>query len=127
VSAAGAGGAGPGGAGAGLWIRDLSRPDDLLRLPVCLPFFGCYLNLLPFLMSGMSAAALLRFRSAVLTPALVRRQRKNLLGITVLFYTFPAGMVLYWTSTNAFRVVSQELGRLWRRRPAAGPPGPVTT
>jgi membrane protein insertase Oxa1/YidC/SpoIIIJ len=101
-----------------LWIQDLSRPDELLRLPLCLPFFGCYLNLLPFLMSGISAAALLRFHSPVLTPPLVRRQRRNLLGMTlvffVLFYTFPAGMVLYWTSTNAFQLVSQELGRLWR-------------
>jgi len=106
-----------------LWIRDLSRPDDLLRLPLCLPFFGCYLNLLPFLMSGISAAALLRFHSAVLTPSLVRRQRRNLLGMTllffVLFYTFPAGMVLYWTSTNAVQLVSQELVRWWRsRRPS---------
>jgi len=106
-----------------LWIRDLSRPDDLLRLPFCLPFFGCYLNLLPFLMSGISAAALLRFHSAVLTPSLVRRQRRNLLGMTllffVLFYTFPAGMVLYWTSTNAVQLVSQELVRWWRsRRPS---------
>jgi YidC/Oxa1 family membrane protein insertase len=108
-----------------LWIPDLSRPDDLLRLPFCLPFFGCYLNLLPFLMSGISAAALLRYHSPVLTPALVRRQRRNLLGMTLLFfllfYTFPAGMVLYWTSTNAFQLVSQELGRLRRlwRRPRA--------
>lgn len=103
-----------------LWIRDLSRPDDLARLPVCLPFFGCYLNFLPVLMSGISAAALLRFHSPVLTPPLVRRQRRNLLGMTLLFfflfYTFPAGMVLYWTSTNAFQLVSQELGRLRRHR-----------
>ena len=102
-----------------LWIQDLSRPDALLRLPLCLPFFGCHLNLLPFLMSGISAAALLRFHSPVLTPSLVRRQRRNLLSMTllffVLFYTFPAGMVLYWTSTNAFQLVSQELGRLLRR------------
>jgi YidC/Oxa1 family membrane protein insertase len=103
-----------------LWIRDLSRPDELLRLPFCLPFFDCYLNLLPFLMSGISAAALLRFHSPVLTPPLIRKQRRNLLGMTVLFfvlfYTFPAGMVLYWTSTNAFQLVSQEMGRLWRSR-----------
>jgi YidC/Oxa1 family membrane protein insertase len=101
-----------------LWIEDLSRPDELLRLPLCLPFFGCHLNLLPFLMSGISAAALLRFHSPVLTRPLVRRQRRNLLCMTllffVLFYTFPAGMVLYWTSTNAFQLVSQELGRLRR-------------
>ena len=103
-----------------IWIQDLSRPDDLVRLPFCLPFFGCHLNLLPFLMSGISAAALLRFHSPVLTPPLLRRQRRNLLGMTLLFfllfYTFPAGMVLYWTSTNAFQLVSQELGRLVRRR-----------
>ena len=98
-----------------LWIQDLARPDELLRLPVCLPFFGCYVNLLPFLMSGVSLATLLRFRSSALTPSLVRRQRRNLAGMTalffLLFYTFPAGMVLYWTSTNAFQLASQEVKR----------------
>ena len=106
-----------------LWIRDLSQPDDLVRLPVCLPFFGCHMNLLPFPMSGLSVASLLRFRWPVLAPLLVRKQRRNLLVMTLLFfvvfYTFPAGMVLYWTSTNAFELVSQELGRLRRRSPSA--------
>jgi YidC/Oxa1 family membrane protein insertase len=102
-----------------LWILDLSRPDALARLPACVPFFGCDLNLLPFLMSGVSLATLLRFRSSVLTPPLIRRQRRNLIAVTalffLLFYTFPASMVLYWTSTNSFQLLSQELGRLWRR------------
>ncbi|HTI57126.1 MAG TPA: membrane protein insertase YidC [Verrucomicrobiae bacterium] len=105
-----------------LWIRDLSRPDAVATLPACVPFFGCDLNLLPFLMSAVSLATLLRFRSPVLTPALVRRQRRNLAGMTLLFfllfYTFPAGMVLYWTSTNAFQLLSQEVTRGWRARPA---------
>jgi YidC/Oxa1 family membrane protein insertase len=111
-----------------LWIRDLSRPDELLRLATCVPFFGCHLNLLPFLMSGVSIVVLLRFRSPTLTPSLARRQRRNLTGVTVLFfllfYTFPAGMVLYWTSTNAFQLASQELGRLWQgwRPTRPGPP-----
>ena len=105
-----------------LWIRDLSRPDALWRLPVCFPFFGCDLNLLPFLMSGISIAALLRHHAPLLTPALVRKQRRNLTAMSVafffFFYTFPAGMVLYWTSTNFIQLVSQEIGRLWRlRRP----------
>jgi YidC/Oxa1 family membrane protein insertase len=102
-----------------LWIGDLARPDALARLPACAPFFGCDLNLLPFMMSGVSLATLLRFRSSVLTPPLIRRQRRNLTLITVLFfllfYTFPASMVLYWTSTNSFQLLSQELGRLWHR------------
>jgi YidC/Oxa1 family membrane protein insertase len=107
-----------------LWIHDLSRPDAVTPLPLCVPFFGCELNLLPFLMSGVSLATLLRFRSPVLPPALVRRQRRNLAGMTLLFfllfYTFPAGMVLYWTSTNAFQLVSQEAGRWWRARGVGG-------
>jgi YidC/Oxa1 family membrane protein insertase len=102
-----------------LWIRDLSRPDELWRLPACLPFFGCHLNLLPFLMSSISIAAVLRARSPNLTAALVRRQRRNLTGLALafflLFYTFPASMVLYWTSTNFVQLVGQELGRLTRR------------
>jgi membrane protein insertase Oxa1/YidC/SpoIIIJ len=68
-------------------------------------------------MSGASLAALLRFRSPVLTPALVRRQRLNLAGMTalffLLFYTFPAGMVLYWTSTNTVQLA---IGEVRRRR-----------
>jgi membrane protein insertase Oxa1/YidC/SpoIIIJ len=61
----------------------------------------------------------------VLTPVLVRKQRRNLAAMTglffLLFYTFPAGMVLYWTSTNAFQLVSQELTRRWRERRAPAP------
>ena len=102
-----------------LWIRDLSRPDMLFRLPFCIPFFGCDLNALPFLMSGVSLATVLRFRSSSLTGALARRQRRNLTVVTVLFfllfYTFPAGMVLYWTSTNALHFAAQEAARRWRR------------
>jgi YidC/Oxa1 family membrane protein insertase len=103
-----------------LWIPDLSRPDSFAQLPVCLPFFGCDLNVLPFLMAGVSFVVLLRFRAMALTPTLVRRQRRNLAGMNtlffLLFYTFPAGMVLYWTSTNAFQLASEEARRLWRGR-----------
>ncbi|HKW93797.1 MAG TPA: membrane protein insertase YidC [Methylomirabilota bacterium] len=108
-----------------LWIHDLSRPDELLALPGCLPFFGCYLNLLPFLMSGISLIAALRFHSGVLTPALAERQRRNLAGMAILFFllffTFPAGMVLYWTSTNGLQLATREVGRLRARRGASAP------
>jgi YidC/Oxa1 family membrane protein insertase len=75
-------------------------------------------------MSTVSLAALLRFQSPVLTPGLARRQRRTLMGMTLafflLFYTFPAGMVLYWTSTNAVQVLMQEARRLRGQR-LAGP------
>jgi len=108
-----------------LWIRDLSQPDHLARLPVCVPFFGCHLNLLPFLMSGISIAASLRHHSTVLPPALARKQRRNLtamaLAFFLLFYTFPACMVLYWTSTNGVQLLSQEIGHARRRLHRAAP------
>ena len=108
-----------------LWISDLSQPDHLVRLPLCVPFFGCHLNLLPFLMSGISIAASLRHHAPVLSPDLVRKQRRNLtamaLAFFLLFYTFPACMVLYWTSTNAVQLLSQEIGHAWRRLHRAAP------
>jgi hypothetical protein len=57
-----------------LWIRDLSRPDALARLPGCVPFFGCHLNLLPSLMSGVSVATVRRSSPSDLPAPLLRRQ-----------------------------------------------------
>jgi membrane protein insertase Oxa1/YidC/SpoIIIJ len=55
----------------------------------------------------MTAATLVSSRlhdDGSLPPALLRRQRRGLYamagGFLLLFYTFPAGMVLYWTSNN---------------------------
>ncbi len=102
-----------------LWIRDLAQPDHLVRLPGCVPFFGCHLNLLPFLMSSISITASLCHHSTVLPPALARKQHRNLTAMAVafflLFYTFPACMVLYWTSTNAIQLLSQEIAHAGRR------------
>jgi len=106
-----------------LGIRDLAQPDALIPLPVALPWLGPRLNLLPFVMSGVSLAAAARYEAAALTPDLVRRQRRNLAGMAllffVLFYAFPAGMVLYWTSTNALQLAVRETSR-WRRRRQGG-------
>ncbi len=100
-----------------LWIADLARPDALLPLPATLPFLGGHLNALPVLMTAISLGAALRFAAPALPEALVRRQRRNLVGMAglffLLFYTFPAGMVLYWTSTNAIQLAASELAR-WR-------------
>jgi len=111
-----------------LWIRDLAQPDGLIPLPVDVPGLGHRLNLLPFLMAGISLAASARYDAPALTPTLRRRQRRNLAGMVVLFfvlfYAFPAGMVLYWTSTNALQLVTREIAR-WRRRDHAPATPPV--
>jgi len=99
-----------------LWITDLSTPDDLFDLPFTLPFFGSELNLLPFLMTGLSFIASWLHAPPALTPELRRKQVRNMLllavGFFALFYTFPAGMVLYWTTNNLISVIKS----LWARR-----------
>lgn len=100
-------------AGAGfLWIEDLAYPDDIFRLPATVPFLGNTFNLLPWLMALMSVAASLRFRDAHASPADLRRKRRGLLlmatAFLVLFYPFPAAMVLYWLLNNLLQMVQQE-------------------
>jgi YidC/Oxa1 family membrane protein insertase len=99
-----------------LWISDLSHPDDLFHLPFRLPFFGAEFNLLPFLMTGLSFIASMLHKPLALNAELRRKQVRNMillaLAFFVLFYTFPAGMVLYWTTNNLISVIKS----LWARR-----------
>lgn len=110
-----------------LWIDDLALPDRLAALPFSVPFFGGHLNLLPFLMTGIALLAAVFFDAPTLTPELQKRQRRNLYLMAalffVLFYTFPAGMVLYWTSTNLVQFAKDRLTRVVRGR-REGPPNP---
>ncbi len=99
-----------------LWIADLSHPDAFMPLPFDLPFFGNTLNLLPFIMTGLSFIASKLHSHPAMDAAHRRRHSRNLvlmaLGFLVLFYTFPAGMVLYWTTNNLISVVKT----LWKKR-----------
>lgn len=99
-----------------LWIADLTRPDSLFTLPFRMPFFGADFNLLPFLMTVLTLVASWLHKPLATTPELRRRQVINMalmaVAFFVLFYTFPAGMVLYWTTNNLISVIKS----LWARR-----------
>ena len=99
-----------------LWIADLSHPDAFMQLPFRLPFFGEYLNLLPFIMTGFSFVASKLHAHPAMDAAQRRKHSRNLVmmavGFLVLFYTFPAGMVLYWTTNNLISVIKT----LWKKR-----------
>ncbi len=99
-----------------LWIADLSHQDAFMRLPFELPFFGDYLNLLPFIMTGFSFIASKMHSHPAMDAVQQRKHSRNLvlmsLGFLVLFYTFPAGMVLYWTTNNLISVIKT----LWKKR-----------
>lgn len=106
-----------------LWIADLAMPDQAAALPFALPFFGAHLNLLPFVMTALTVLAARWQEDVSLAPALRHGQRRRLYGMAgaflVLLYTFPAGMVLYWTANNLWHVLRVSWERFGRPRTAA--------
>lgn len=104
-----------------LWIDDLAAPDRFAALPVALPFFGGDLNLLSAVMTLFTVLSAVTQRDESLTPELLRSQQRQLYlmagGFFLLFYTFPAGMVLYWTANNVWHFLKiQALAWLAARR-----------
>lgn len=92
------------------WIRDLSLPDSLFRLPFLLPYIGGSFNLLPFLMTFITIASSRVHYDHSLSPELVKKQRRSLYWMAALFfvmlYPSAAGMVIYWTMNNALAFLS---------------------
>ena len=87
-----------------LWAADLSLPDHLLKLPTHLPILGDYLNALPLIM-----AAVMYFQTKASQGASGSDQNPMASAFSgpimpimfgVMFYQFPAGLVLYWLSNS---------------------------
>ncbi len=81
-----------------LCIEDLGRPDQLL--------FGA--NLLPLVMTAFNAISALLYSGE-------KAKRRNALLLSALFllllYNSPSGLVLYWTSNNAFSLLRNLIDR----------------
>jgi len=91
-----------------LWIDSLAEPDKFFSLGREIPFFGSYFNLLPVL---MSLTNLLSIKiSSVTSDDNKTHVGQNIslglmtLGFFLLFYSFPSGMVLYWTMANVLHL-----------------------
>lgn len=92
-----------------LWIESLAYPDRMATLSFSLPFFGADINLLPFIMTGVTFYSAFSLRSETASRLELRRQKRNLylMGVAffIIFYPFPSGMVLYWTLSTALQFV----------------------
>jgi len=86
------------------WIDDLSAPETLFTVPgIDLP-----VRLLPLLM-GLSMVVQQRLSP---TPSMDPAQARMMMTLmpimfTVLFYTFPSGLVLYWLVSNVLAAAHQ--------------------
>tara|TARA_B100001057_G_scaffold151916_1_gene151954 strand:+ start:1059 stop:2585 length:1527 start_codon:yes stop_codon:yes gene_type:complete len=92
-----------------LWIQSLAEPDKFLSLGKEIPFFGNYFNLLPFLMSITNLLSI-KLNSTNSGENKADVKQNIILGIMtigffLLFYSFPSGMVLYWTMANILHLV----------------------
>ncbi len=96
-----------------LWISDLSIPDTLFQFGFAIPLFGSGFNLLPFLMTLITVLTTVFYKNDLAPAAETRKQKLNLylmaLGFFVLFYPFPASMVLYWAMANVLQFIQQKL------------------
>ena len=94
-----------------LWIEDLAYPDVVAAVPFNVPLFGSTVHLLPLLMTAVSFLAVRMLPSEGWSKREYARQRRNLCWTAVvfllLFYPFPAAMVLYWTLNNLFQILLQ--------------------
>ena len=85
-----------------LWIKDLSKPDNLWTFPFSwlkLPIIGNELNILPIAMAiGMFFQQ--KISSASSTGITTEQQRMMLVIMPIMFclifYRMPSGLVLYW-------------------------------
>jgi YidC/Oxa1 family membrane protein insertase len=91
-----------------LWIKDLSQPDYLVRLPFSLPLLGDGIHLLPLIMVGIMV-----LQQKYATPQVQSSEQQKMMGVLFpvifgfVFYSFPAGLVLYWLCNSTFTFLYQ--------------------
>lgn len=88
-----------------LWIKDLASPDVILHLPFKIPLFG--IDQISALAILLGITMFLQQRMTVTDP-----QQKMLVYImpvmlTLLFFSFPAGLNLYYLMFNIFSLADQ--------------------
>ncbi len=96
-----------------LWIENLAYPDAVGHWPMAIPMFGDTISLLPFIMTVVTLYSTLIFQNRHAPEAEIARQKRNLYlmaaAFFILFYPFPAAMVLYWVLANILQTIQQQI------------------
>ncbi|MGQ9632349.1 MAG: membrane protein insertase YidC [bacterium] len=113
------------GAEFALWIKDLSAPDTVLRLPM-VPIIGNFLgdgenilvNILPIV---MGATMYIQQKMTPSTGGAASGQMAWLPFIFLFFFwNMPSGLVLYWTVSNILAIGHQYIVNRWVFVPSDG-------
>ena len=93
----------------GLWVNSFAYPDAIAASPAPIPLFGQSLNVLPFLMAGVTFLSAYKLQSTTASPRELKKQQRNLylMGVVffIIFYPFPSAMVLYWTLSTVLQFI----------------------
>ena len=85
-----------------LWFDDLSQPATMFEV------FGFPFRLLPLIMAGSMYLQQKMMPQTGMDPVQARMMLIMMPGMMLLFsYTFPSGLVLYWTVSNLLGIVHQ--------------------
>jgi len=99
-----------------LWMDNLAYPDAVGHVAFNIPMFGHTVSLLPFLMTAITLFSTIIFQNRHAPEDELKRQKRNLYlmaaAFFVLFYPFPAAMVLYWALANLLQTVQQQILKL---------------
>ncbi len=91
-----------------LWISDLSVQDPYFVLPVLM---------------GASMFIQQKIMPTTMDPTQAKMMMILPVGLTFLFVTFPAGLVLYWVTNNVLTIVQQFVtDRYFSKKPKGGSP-----
>jgi YidC/Oxa1 family membrane protein insertase len=94
-----------------LWIKDLSSPEQgLFALPEGIPFLGgLEFRVLPLVM-GATQFVQMKMSPTGADPAQAAMMTYVMpVFLTAIFYSFPAGLVLYWLCFNVLQIGQQYL------------------
>jgi YidC/Oxa1 family membrane protein insertase len=97
------------------WIDDLSAPDVLFSWDYSIPLIGSEFHLLPFLLGGVMWLQARISSPAPSDPSKMtdqQRQQRSMMTFmsiifTVMFYSFPSGLNIYWLSSMLLGILQQ--------------------
>ena len=94
-----------------LWIKDLSYPDTIINLPFSIFFLGNGINLFPFIMVIISIYSGVIFQNKYMSHQELKKKKRKMyftaFAFFILFYPFPAVIVMYWTLSNILELIQK--------------------
>ena len=99
-----------------LWVNDLAKPDNFFGV---LPFINVPIGILPIVMA-ISMFVQTRLNPTPPDPIQAKVMLYMPIVFSLMFFNFPAGLVLYWVVNNVLSIAQQwQINKLYGKRDVA--------